>query len=311
MTKVKGAGIFSFLIKNQKGDNTASMMSLPSPDAGHTALSATVYTIGDQADSDDLRMIVSESEEGVILMYQFSLGAAKTAELINGFVRSHAPGIRRGDLVSIVAGGKRDTNTGNGLLVWNGHSVEDLATVADACGHVSARFPVISEFPIGYWQSVIVHNDLVPFQHRQYLGSLTLRKVEGTPLTSGDPDVASRLPLVPFYVWPVDDRHSVCFLSQENDLNEPLIRDLLNSEDVLFCHLSQNLFAEPLIDSPDNQRLYVRMPYRLSGVDTSQVYRRPPTGEGDDQSTETDSDDTDESSDYATEYVGIMPRMLD
>lgn len=75
--------------------------------------------------------------------------------------------LRRGDIISLY----RDWYQNNGVGIWNGTSLVDLAydTEINEYGYVPSEFLVITEFPILHWSQIIVHNSLVPFNQAMFM----------------------------------------------------------------------------------------------------------------------------------------------
>ena len=264
-------------------------------------MSATLFKIEHSSDNEELDSVISDSENGALLLYQFTFGAEKTREIVNASVKSKFPEIKRGDIVLV---GQAATSISRALLIWNGSTVEDLATVADVYGHIPADYPVISEFPVNYWKEVITHNDLVSLTHHQFMDSnLSLHhaQIPGYSNGTGTSEPYNA------YIWYLDSDHHVCFVSTEGALTEKMVRNVLASEKVLYCHTSTlGKFNEraTFVDSKPISRLYVFMPYRLSGIDVCRIYERSDERSDDDES-DKDSYDTDCSSDWAAEFTCV------
>ena len=81
--------------------------------------------------------------------------------------RSRFRNLRRGDIISLY----RDWYQNNGVGIWNGTSLVDLAydTEINEYGYVPSEFLVITQFPILHWSQIIVHNNLVPFNQAMFM----------------------------------------------------------------------------------------------------------------------------------------------
>src|ERR1700733_11987607 len=67
----------------------------------------------------------------------------------------HIPGLRRGDLISLVHDQYRNTD----VLIWDGQKAIPLAGEPDEYGCIPRSFSVITEFPLDYWKDQIAHNE--------------------------------------------------------------------------------------------------------------------------------------------------------
>jgi hypothetical protein len=74
--------------------------------------------------------------------------------------------IRRGDVIHLEPSGDYRND---GKFMYDGHNIVPLDYSLDDYGAVPASFQVIREFPIHYWQGIIVHNAIVHFDIRPYL----------------------------------------------------------------------------------------------------------------------------------------------
>lgn len=68
--------------------------------------------------------------------------------------------LRRGDII-VLANIPTDRN--DGLFIYDGDNILYLDTEPDDYGSVPVQFKVPDEFPIYYWEDIVVHNSFVPF----------------------------------------------------------------------------------------------------------------------------------------------------
>lgn len=84
---------------------------------------------------------------------------------VNDYVKKLQLDVQRGDIISLSEGRYRN----DGVLIFDGEVCIALDQVPDEYGNIPSTFPVINEFPINYWERIIRHNCLVPFNHKRFL----------------------------------------------------------------------------------------------------------------------------------------------
>jgi len=85
--------------------------------------------------------------------------------------------VRRGDIVHLeVYGDYRN----DGKFIYDGENLVPLNTEIDEYGSIPNEFRVIDEFPIRYWENVIEHNSIVPFDPIKYIDDIrnNLKRIE-------------------------------------------------------------------------------------------------------------------------------------
>lgn len=77
----------------------------------------------------------------------------------------HRQGLKKGDVVSL----QRVRYTHENLMIWNGNRFIDLQKEIDERGAIPFDFPVITEFPMGYWQRILLYRYGFGFNHGLFL----------------------------------------------------------------------------------------------------------------------------------------------
>lgn len=82
--------------------------------------------------------------------------------------------LQRGDIVRFYEGaytGDDDFYRNDGIMIFNGTSLEHLSTEIHDGGGISREFPIVTEFPINYWRDII-DGYFVYFNHKPFLDQI-------------------------------------------------------------------------------------------------------------------------------------------
>lgn len=77
-------------------------------------------------------------------------------------------GVKRGDLMQLTKKEYRDDTP----AIFDGKKFIDLADEPDDYGTIPREFFIIDEFPINHFKEKLAHNNLVPFNHKNYMDLL-------------------------------------------------------------------------------------------------------------------------------------------
>lgn len=77
--------------------------------------------------------------------------------------------LRRGDLIGLAMfmGYRND-----GTFIYDGKEAVELSEDPDDCGTVPLIFSVPDEFPVRYWEDLVIHNSYVPFHPDRWMNQL-------------------------------------------------------------------------------------------------------------------------------------------